>query len=295
VRGNDDATFGACAARLIESLRPSWRSPLHAQQWQDTLTKEAARLAPMPVNTVTTEDVLAVLQPLWQTKPATAQRLRGRIERVLDAAKARGLIASPYENPARWRGHLDHLLPRRKLLEQPHHAALPYDDVPAIMRELRTREGIGARALELIILTAMRTNEVIGARWDEIDFKENTWTIPAARMKAGRTHRVPLSRGALAILKPLHEARESAFVFPGRTPGSALGRKVVRWQAEHMKIDGTVHGFRSSFRDWASETTSFPHEVCEAALAHTVGSAVERAYRRTDMFGSPGESAHVQR
>ena len=143
-------------------------------------------------------------------------------------------------------------------MERPHHAALPYDDVPAFMRELRTREGIGARALEFIILTAMRTNEVIGARWDEIDFKEDTWTIPAARMKAAADAPRAAVAGALAILKPLHEARESEFVFPGRTPGSALGRKVVRWQAEHMKIDGTVHGFRSSFRDWASGDHELP-------------------------------------
>lgn len=238
----------------------------------------------MPVDKITTEDVLAVLQPLWQTKRITADRLRARIERVLDAAKARKLIASPYENPARWRGHLDHILPRRKRLEQQHHAALPYDQVPAFLRELQAREGLGARALQLAILTAMRTGETRGARWDEIDLEGAVWVIPGERMKSGRTHRVPLSRAALAVLEPLHAARTGPFVFPGARAGTHLARAALRKALERVGVDGTVHGFRSSFRDWASETTSFPHEVCEQALAHTVGSAVERAYRRGDVF-----------
>src|SRR5829696_10469144 len=193
------SSFAACAEHLIASLEPSWRSPIHAQQWRATLAKEAARLSPLPVDKITTEDVLAVLQPLWQTKRITADRLRARIERVLDAAKARKLIASPYENPARWRGHLDHILPRRKRLEQQHHAALPYDQVPAFLRELQAREGLGARALQLAILTAMRTGETRGARWDEIDLEGAVWVIPGERMKSGRTHRVPLSRAALPV------------------------------------------------------------------------------------------------
>ena len=173
-----DNSFAACAEHLMTSLRPSWRSDIHEKQWTRSLTKDAAKLASIPVDQITTQDVLSVLQPLW-AKRVTAERLRGRIERVLDAARARGLIASPYENPARWRGHLGHILPKREQLERPHYAALPYDEVPAFLTGLRARNGIGAQALEFTILTAARTNEVLGARWDEIDLDEKTWTIPA--------------------------------------------------------------------------------------------------------------------
>ena len=283
-RTTGEASFAACAEHLIASLRPSWRSALHAQQWRDTLLKDSARLAPIPVDKITTEDVLGVLAPMWQTKRSTAERLRGRIERVLDAAKARGLRPESLANPARWRGHLDHILPKRQRVEPPHHAALPFAEVPAFMCELRACGGVAARALEFVVLTAARSGEVLGARWPEFDLAAGVWTVPAARMKGGREHRVPLSRAALAILQPLHKSRVSELVFPGRsgqldrtTMRTLLGRRLNR-------PDVTPHGFRSSFRDWASETTTFPHEVCEQALAHTVGSAVERAYRRGDLF-----------
>ena len=280
-----EASFGACAEQLIASLRPSWRNDLHASQWQTTLLKDAARLAPIPVDKITTEDVLAVLTPLWQTKRTTAERLRGRIERVLDAAKARGLRPEDKANPARWRGHLDHILPRRGRHEGVrHHAALPYAEVPAFMAALRNEGGMAARALEFAIITAARSGEVIGARWSEIDLEEKTWTVPAERMKAGVLHRVPLSHAALAILRPLHEAGASEFVFPGLR--GQLNRTVMRKLLERRMNArvATVHGFRSAFRDWAAETTRFPREVAELALAHTVGSAVERAYRRSDLF-----------
>ena len=280
-----EASFGACAEQLIASLRPSWRNDLHASQWQTTLLKDAARLAPIPVDKITTEDVLAVLSPLWQTKRTTAERLRGRIERVLDAAKARGLRPEDKANPARWRGHLDHILPRRGRHEGVrHHAALPFAEVPAFMAALRNEGGMAARALEFAILTAARSGEVLGARWSEIDLDEKTWTVPAERMKAGVLHRVPLSHAALAILRPLHEARASEFVFPGLR--GQLNRTVMRKLLERRMNArvATVHGFRSAFRDWAAETTRFPREVAELALAHTVGSAVERAYRRSDLF-----------
>ena len=192
-----EASFGACAEQLIASLRPSWRNDLHASQWQTTLLKDAARLAPIPVDKITTEDVLAVLSPLWQTKRTTAERLRGRIERVLDAAKARGLRPEDKANPARWRGHLDHILPRRGRHEGVrHHAALPFAEVPAFMAALRNEGGMAARALEFAIITAARSGEVLGARWSEIDLDEKTWTVPAERMKAGVLHRVPLSHAA---------------------------------------------------------------------------------------------------
>jgi len=279
-----ETSFAACAERLIASLEPSWRSPIHAQQWRATLAKEAARLSPLPVDKITTEDVLAVLEPIWHTKPTTADRLRARIEKVLNSAKTRGLIASPYENPARWRGHLDGTLSKRRRSEVAHHKALDYEEVPALLRKLQDRDDLGARALQLAILTALRTSETRGARWDEIDFATKTWTIPAERMKNNRTHRVPLSRAALAVLEPLYEARTSEFVFPGAKAGTHLARAALRKPLERMGVDGTVHGFRSSFRIWAAEKTTYPHEVCEEVLAHAVGSAVSRAYRRTDMF-----------
>lgn len=284
-KGGGDNTFAAQAEKLIATLRPSWRSPIHARQWQTTLLKDAAPLARIPVGKITTDHVLSVLEPMWDTKRATAERLRGRIEKVLDAAKARGLItASPYANPARWRGHLDQTLGKRKQLEQPHHAAMPYVEVPPFLRELRAQRGVSARALEFTILTAARSNEVLGARWSEFDLTDGVWTVPGARMKGGRSHRAPLSAAALKLITALHENRESEFVFPGRKHDQPDG--TVMWgQLRRMRGNAfTVHGFRSAFRDWAAEKTSFPHEVCEQALAHTVGSAVTRSYLRGDAF-----------
>jgi len=282
-RSSVGATFGECADRLIEAMRPAWRNGKHAAQWEMTLRDYAAPLRRLPVDKITTDDVLLVLKLLWNDKPETASRLRGRIERVLDAAKAQGLRNG--ENPARWRGHLDQLLPKRQRLTRGHHAAMSYAEVPAFMSALQARQATAALALEFAILTAARSGEVLGARWDEFDLDRAVWTIPGTRMKAGREHRVPLLRRALKIPKAMHEARSGDFVFPGHKPGRPLSAMALEMVLRRMKIeDATVHGFRSAFRDWAAECTNFPNEVCEAALAHVIENKVEAAYRRGDLF-----------
>src|SRR5262249_24342065 len=212
--------FGLCADRLIEAMRPSWRNGKHAAQWEMTLRDYAAPLRRLPVNKIITDDVLSVLKPLWNEKPETASRLRGRIERVLDAAKAQGLRSG--ENRARWRGHLDQLLPKRQRLTRGHHAAMSYANLPAFMEDLRARQSTAARALEFAILTAARSGEVLGLRWEEIDLDQAVWTVPANRMKAGREHRVPLSRPALKLLRTMHKGCDGQFVFPGQKPGGPL-------------------------------------------------------------------------
>ena len=248
-----------------------------------TLQRYCAPLRSRPVDEIDTAAVLEVLKPLWASVPETASRLRGRIETVLDAARARGLIGQHEANPARWRGHLDKLLPKRQKLTRGHHAAMPFADVPEFMARLRKRDAVAALALEFTILTAARTGEVLGARWDEIDFKQAVWTVPAARMKGGRAHRVALSGRALAVLKKLDAARTGEFVFPGQRPGKPLSGMAMEMILRRMKAEGvTVHGFRSSFRDWCGEVSTFPREVAEAALAHVAGDATERAYRRGD-------------
>jgi integrase len=210
-------------------------------------------------------------------------RLRGRIERVLDAAKAQGLRCG--ENPARWRGHLDQLLPKRQRLTRRHHAAMPYVDVPAFMGALQSRDATAARALEFAILTAARSGEVFWARWPEFDLDRAVWTVPAERTKAGREHRVPLSKRALQLVKAMREGRNGDFVFPGQKPGKPLSAIALEMVLRRMKIeDATVHGFRSAFRDWAAECTNFTNEVCEAALAHVIENKAEAAYRRGDLF-----------
>jgi integrase len=276
-------TFGECADRLIEAMRPSWRNDRHAAQWEMTLRDYAAPLRRLPVDKIVTDDVLAVLKALWNAKPETASRLRGRIERVLDAAKAQGLRSG--ENPARWRGHLDQLLPKRQRLTRGHHAAMAYADVATFMPHLQSRKATAALALEFVILTAARTGEVLGAKWVEFDLDRAVWTVPATRMKAGREHRVPLSECALKIVKALHETRDSDLVFPGQKSGTPLSVPALLILLRRMKIEGaTVHGFRSAFRDWAAECTNFPNEVCEAALAHVIENKSEAAYRRSDLF-----------
>jgi integrase len=228
-------------------MRPSWRNLKHAAQWEMTLRDYAAPLRRLPVDRITTPDVLSVLKPLWNDKPETASRLRGRIERVLDAAKAQGLRSG--ENPARWRGHLDQLLPKRQRLTRGHHAAMNHAALPAFMSDLRARQAAAARALEFAVLTAARSGEVLGARWDEFDLDRALWTVPAQRMKAGREHRVPLSRRALHIVRALHDNRDGDFVFPGQKAGNPLSVTGLNMVLRRMKInDVTVHGFRSAFR-----------------------------------------------
>lgn len=279
-------TFGEMADAVVTALGPQWRNEKHRAQWSATLTTDAASLRPIRVDRVETVDVLATLKPIWSEKPETASRLRGRIERVLDAAKAKGFREG--ENPARWRGHLDHLLPKRQKLTRGHHAALPFADVPAFVADLRERNATAALALEFLILTAARSGEVRGATWAEIDATAKVWTVPASRMKAGRVHRVPLSASALAVLEKvrvLSGGKPDATVFPGLKPGSnlsdaAFNALLIRMGIDRAKV--TPHGFRSSFRDWAGEASTFPRELAEAALAHVVGDQTERAYRRGD-------------
>ena len=273
-------TFGAFTDALLDEIEGQWRNEKHRAQWRMTLTEYAAPLRGMAVTAVSTDDVLAVLRPIWTKKAETASRMRARIERVLDAARAKGLRSG--ENPARWRGHLDQLLPKRQKLARGHHTALPYPDLPAFLVRLRARPAISARALEFVILTAARSGETLGARWDEIDLDQRLWTVPAERMKAGRPHRVPLSTAAMQVLEPLAELRDGDLVFPGQRQGRPLSVMAMEMILRRMEVAVTVHGFRSSFRDWAGEETDFAREIAEAALAHVVGDATERAYRRGD-------------
>lgn len=277
-------TFRAFADDYIKTHAPKFRNAKHLAQWEMTLGDEYCRaIRSKLVSEIDTEAVLAVLQPIWTKVPETASRLRGRIENVLDAAKARGFRDGP--NPATWRGHLKTLLPARQRLTRGHHAALPYDDLPAFMAALRTRQGLAALALELCILTATRTSEVLNAAWNEFDLDKAVWTIPAVRMKAGHAHRVPLTDWALEVLKGLPKLDHNPHVFPGTAKGKPLSGMAMTMQLRRMKReDITVHGFRSTFRDWASEQTSFPHETCEHALAHRISDKAEAAYRRGDQF-----------
>lgn len=283
-------TFGAFADELLPEICKGFRNVKHQAQWASTLKDYAVSLHDLPVNAITTDHILQALAPIWHAKAETASRVRGRIERVLDAAKARGLIQSPWENPARWRGHLSNLLPARHKLSKGHHAAMPYEDVPRFLAQLRLRKGVAARVLEFTILCASRSGEALGAVWSEIDLDAGIWTIPAHRMKGARQHRVALSPPALKILQQMHQARSSEYVFPGQKPGTSLSNMAMEMQLRRMKMHHfTVHGFRSSFRDWVGEATSFPREIAEMALAHVVGDQTERAYRRGDALRHRGE------
>ena len=274
-------TFKAVAEAYIGANESSWRNDKHRQQWRNTLASYVYPvMGELPVADISTAHVLTILEPIWQDKPETAARIRGRIETVLDAAKARGYREG--ENPARWRGHIAQILPPRSRLTRGHHKAMPYEAVPAFMAKLREREAMAALALELVILTATRTSEVLGATWAEVDVDKAIWTVPASRMKAGKEHRIPLSPRAVEILeavKPL----DKASLFPA-DKGGKLSTMAMSMLLRRMKLDCTVHGFRSGFRDWAAECTGYAHEVCEMALAHVIGNKSEAAYRRGDMF-----------
>jgi integrase len=284
-------TFSQCAESYIASHRAGWRNAKHKYQWNATLETYAAPvIGVLPVQAIDTALVLKVLEPIWTAKPETASRLRQRIENILDWAKVRGYREG--ENPARWRGHLDKLLPARaKVAAVEHLAALPYAELPTFLTELRSREATAARALEFAILTAARTGEVIGARWNELDLLDKTWTIPSARMKTHREHRVPLAPRAVAILQEMAKHRPAgddgaSYAFGGAKAGKPLSDMGMLMLLRRMGRgdDLTVHGFRSTFRTWAAELTNFPREVIEAALAHTIGNKVEAAYQRGDMF-----------
>jgi integrase len=287
-------TFGQVADALLEAKAAEWRNKKHREQWRIALTETTVTLRARLVDEIDTEAVLGAHKPLWSDKAETASRLRGRIEAVLDYAKAQGHRGG--ENPARWRGHLAHLLPKRGKLARGHHAAMAYQDVPAFMSHLRQVAAVPARALEFAVLTAARSGEVYGATWGEIDLENRVWIIPAARMKAAREHRVPLCDRAIEIVRQLATVKVGEFVFPGRAARKPLSHVAMAKVLVRMGVKGaTVHGFRSAFRDWAGNETRFAREVAEAALAHVIGDKAEQAYRRSDglekrraLMGAPG-------
>jgi integrase len=274
--------FGAVADEYTAAHEASFRNAKHKAQWRMTLTRYCEPIRDVPVDQIDTEAVLTVLKPLWTRVPETASRLRGRIEAVLDAAKARGFIGRNEANPARWRGHLDKLLPKRAKLARGHHAAMPYVEVPGFLARLRERPATAARALEFCILTAARSGEALAARWDEIDFDGRVWTVPPARTKAAREHRVPLSDSALAILREMEMGRRGDYVFPGQRSVHPLSGMAFEMLLRRINSPYTAHGFRSSFRDFAGNETHFPRELAEHALAHAIGDKAEQAYRRQD-------------
>lgn len=274
-------TFRDAADGYLDANEGAWRNAKHRQQWRSTLSHYVYPvMGDLPVATIDTSHVLAVIEPMWKAKPETASRVRGRIETILDAAKARGYRSG--ENPARWRGHIAQLLPARQRLTRGHHKAMAIDDVPALLVQLRESRAVAALALEFTILTAARTSEVLGATWSEIDLDNGVWTVPAARMKAGREHRVPLCAPLLALLEGIRPLSPT-WVFPSRR-GGQLSSMAMAMLLRRLGHDVTVHGFRSTFRDWVAERTEFPGDVCEMALAHTIGNKVEAAYRRGDLF-----------
>jgi integrase len=278
-------TFKQCAEAYIAAHEAGWKNAKHVRQWAQTLEAYVYPVfGALPVQEIDTALVMKVVEPIWNKKTETAARVRGRIEAVLDWAAARGYRQG--ENPARWRGHLENLLPRKsKLRRVEHHAALPYAELPFFIAELAAHTGIGALALRFLILTATRTGETLGARWSEIDEGAKLWTIPAARMKGGREHRVPLSEPALAIVATLKRLPPSPFVFAGAKPRRPVGPMAMA-QALHRigRDDLTVHGFRSCFSSWTAAKTGFAFEVREASLAHQIPEAVVRSYQRDDLF-----------
>jgi integrase len=273
-------TFGNFAIEVVEAIEEGFRNPKHRKQWRSTLETYCANFSSKPVDEVTTDDVLACLTPIWTTKAVTASRVRGRIERVLDAAKAKKLRSG--ENPAAWHGHLSALLPRKNRSKVDHHAALAYDELPATWQKLTRLRSASARAMQFLILTAARSGEARGATWNEFDLGKGIWTVPGDRMKAGREHRVPLSPQATEIIKMMQQTQVSDYVFPGGKEDRPLTDMAMSMCLRDVAHGVTVHGFRSTFRDWVGEETEFPREVAEAALAHNVGDATERAYRRGD-------------
>jgi integrase len=279
-------TFGECAKRYISAHEAGWRSAKHAQQWRNSIENYAFPvIGALPIAALETAHVMQVVQPIWLTKTTTASRVRNRIEIVWDWAKAHGFIGNGTENPARWRGHLEKLLPARsKVAPVEHHPALPYADMPGFMVELRQRSGTAARCLEFTILTWLREGEASGARWDEIDQKARQWLVPGSRMKGGKDHVVPLSDAALAVLETM--PRVGDYVFPGPRSGRPLSDDAMDKLLRRMGYAGTAtaHGFRSTAKDWASETTAHADIVSEMALAHVVPDQVQAAYRRGDLL-----------
>jgi integrase len=278
-------TFEQCARGFIKDNEAEWTNPKHRHEWETTLRKYVfPLLGSLPVEAIDTPLVLKVVKPLWERIPTTASRVLGRIQAVLGWATVHHYRSG--DNPARWQGHLEHALPAlSKVAKAEHHAALPYPQVGAFVAKLRKDSSVGARCLEFITLTAARLGEAINAEWDEIDLANRVWVVPGSRMKADREHRVPLSGAALAVLKAMQAIRQSDYVFPGTRQGRPVGENTpVRLAKQAAGSNITVHGLRSTFRDWASERTSFSREVAEMALAHAIPNAVEAAYRRGDLF-----------
>lgn len=284
-------TFKECAQGYIEAHQHGWKSPKHAKQWEATLETYAYPvIGTLPVSAIDDAHVMKILQPIWNIKTETASRVRGRIEKVLDRARALKLRTG--ENPARWTGHLDQLLPPKSQVKPVrHHPALPYRELPAFIAKLRARDGVSARALEFTILTAARTQDTIGATLPEFDRADGTWTVPKERVKGKkgarkRDHVVPISDAALAVLEALPAIDGRKFAFPGGNEGEGLSNMAMAETLKEMGYAGdvaTVHGFRSAFKDWCSEQTAYPNEMSEMALSHTVSDKVEAAYRRGDM------------
>lgn len=278
-------TFDKAAAAFIEANSPAWRNAKHGDQWRNTLATYASPvIGALPVSVITTAHVLRVLTPIWTTKTETATRVRGRIEKILDWAKVQGYRTG--DNPAAWRGHLSEALPTpSKVADAGHHAALPWVEIGAFMVTLRAMQGAGARAMELIILTATRTSEVLNAKWTEFDLDAGLWVIPKERMKGFREHRVPLSVAALAVLDNAKaESTGGEYVFTGRKLAALSNMACLQTLKRMGRSDLTVHGFRSTFRDWTAEATAYPRDVCEMALAHAVEDKSEAAYRRGDLI-----------
>lgn len=277
-----EPTFSEVVEMYLAAMDGQWSNAKHRYQWGQTLGPSyCASIADKRVSHIGLEEILKVLQPIWNEKPETASRLRGRLERVLNFAKTKGWRSG--ENPALWRGNLQNILPKPRKLTRGHLPAMPYHDVPAFTKRLRSHDALAARALEFLIFTCARSGEILGAKWQEIDLDARVWKVPAHRMKARREHRVPLTDAAIAVLEPLHEARLSEWVFPGQRLDRPLSNMALTMLLRRMKIeDATPHGFRSSFRDWAGDETQFPREVAERCLAHIIGNEIERAYRRGD-------------
>ncbi len=277
-------SFDECASAYIAAHRAGWRNIKHASQWTNTIGSYCSPVfGKLPVQLVDVGLVMKAIEPVWATKPETAARVRGRIERILDWAKVRGYRDG--DNPARWRGHLDHLLPARgKVGRVKHHAALPYAELPAFMVQLKARDAVAARALEFAILTAARTSEVLGAKWSEIDLDARVWTIAAGRMKAGREHRVPLADRAIQVIRNMETSKQNDHIFYGDQRATLSNMSLLMLLRRMGRNDITSHGFRSTFRDWVAEQTDCPSAVAEMALAHSIGNAVEAAYRRGDLF-----------
>lgn len=278
-RSNGIPTFGAFSDEVRASLEKGFRNEKHKAQWKNTLRTYCAKIWTRPVDTIDTYDVMTILEPIWQTKAETASRLRARIEIVLDAAKAKNHRTG--ENPARWRGHLQHLLSKHSKLTRGHHKSMPISEVPAFIGRLRAQDGTGARALELCVLTALRTNSLIGGRWDEIDMDAQVWRVPGERMKSGKAYDVPLSPQSMRIVENMGRVKLGAYIFPGAISNRPISNMAMAMVLRRMGItNATVHGFRSSFRDWAGDETDHEREVAEGSLSHVVGDQSEQAYRR---------------